>query len=92
MADQAPIPITEPRNIWMRGLFMLLFAILFGIGHMVLNAITVVQFLWLLITREPNPFLYRFGQSLATWFAEVARFQSCATADKPFPWRDWPAT
>ncbi|MGO8843516.1 MAG: DUF4389 domain-containing protein [Methyloceanibacter sp.] len=52
---------------------MLLFAFLFGIGHMVLNAITVVQFLWLLITREPNAYLARFGVSLAKWFGEVAQ-------------------
>ncbi len=70
MTNQSPVPTTEPRSVWMRGLFMLLFAILFGIGHIVLNAITVVQFFWLLIKREPNPFLSRFGQSLATWFAE----------------------
>ncbi len=85
-----PLPITEPRNIWMRGLFMLLFAILFGIGHIVLNAITIVQFLWLLVTREPNEYLARFGSSLSIWLADVAGFQTCATDEKPFPWRDWP--
>ncbi|MGO8952927.1 MAG: DUF4389 domain-containing protein [Rhodomicrobium sp.] len=89
MENQSP-SITEPQNVWMRGLFMLLFAFLFGIGHMVLNAITVVQFLWLLFTREPNRFLSRFGLSLAKWFGEVTQFQTAATGDKPFPWRDWP--
>ncbi len=90
MDNQSPVPVTEPRSIWMRGLFMLLFAIAFGIGHMVLNAVTLVQFLWLLFTREPNAYLAHFGASLSTWLGDVARFQTCTTGDKPFPWRDWP--
>jgi hypothetical protein len=46
--------------------------------------------LWLLFTREPNNPLVRFGNSLVIWFADVARFQTCATDEKPFPWRPWP--
>jgi Domain of unknown function (DUF4389) len=90
MADQTPAPNTGSKEIWKRGLFMLLFAIAFGIGHIVLNAITIVQFLWLLVTREPNEYLARFGSSLSIWLADVAGFQSCATGEKPFPFRPWP--
>jgi hypothetical protein len=86
MANQTPVPITEPKAVWKRGLLMLLF----GIGQAVLNAIAVVQFLWLLFTREPNNHLVRFGNSLVIWLADVARFQTCATDEKPFPWRPWP--
>jgi hypothetical protein len=78
------------REVWKRGLFMLLFAIAFGLGQVLLNALAVVQFLWLLLAGAPNPFLLRFGQSLAKWFAEVAQFLSCASDERPFPWRDWP--
>jgi hypothetical protein len=90
MASQTPVPITDSKDVWKRGLFMLLFAIAFGIGQAVLNAIAIVQFLWLLFTREPNNPLVRFGNSLVIWFADVARFQTCATDEKPFPWRPWP--
>jgi hypothetical protein len=86
-----PIPVpTERQNVLKRALFMLLFAIAFGIGQMVLNALTVVQFFWLLFTHERNDQIARFGASLATWFAEIARFQTCATDQMPFPWRQWP--
>jgi hypothetical protein len=80
----------ERQDVLKRGLLMLLFAIAFGIGQMVLNALTVVQFFWLLFTRERNGQIARFGASLATWLAEVARFQTCATDEKPFPWQQWP--
>jgi len=77
-------------DVWKRGLFMLLLAVAFGIGQMLLNLITLVQFLWLLFTGEPNYALVRFGGSLSIWLGETARFMTCASEEKPFPWRDWP--
>ena len=57
-----------------------------------LNFLAVVQFVWLLIAREPNQFIAGFGISLAIWLAEVARFLTFATDEKPFPWRTWSGT
>ncbi len=90
MENQSPVPITASKNVWKRGLFMLLFAIAFGAGQTILNVLALAQFLWLLFTREPNNPLLRFGNSLAIWLADVARFQTCATDQKPFPFRPWP--
>ncbi len=75
---------------WKRGLIMIAFMVAFGAGQSVLYLIAIVQFLWLLIAKEPNKLLVEFGQSLAVWLAQIARFLSCATDDKPFPWRAWP--
>ena len=69
---------------------MLLFAFAFGVGQFVLNLVTVVQFLWVLFANEPNQSLLRFGRSLAAWFAETGRFMTCASEEKPFPWRERP--
>jgi hypothetical protein len=90
MENAGQVRVIETRDIWKRGLFMLLFAIAFAAGQMILNLMAVVQFVWLLATREHNENLARFGASLSIWFADVARFQSCASDDKPFPWRPWP--
>jgi hypothetical protein len=78
------------QDVLKRGLFMLLFAIAFSIAQVVLNVVAVVQFLWLLATSRPNRFVLRFGTSLSVWLADIARFQCCASDDKPFPWKDWP--
>jgi hypothetical protein len=83
-------PASRRNAVWKRGLIMLLLAIAFSAGHVVLNALAVVQFLWLLATGAPNRFLLGFGTSLSLWFGEVGRFMSCASDDKPFPWRAWP--
>ena len=75
----------------MRGLFMLLFLVAFGIAEMILALLTVIQFFWLLLHKEPNELLVSFGKSLAFWLADVAAYQCCATEQKPFPWDDWPS-
>lgn len=78
------------RPIWIRGAFMLFFLFAFGVGQTLLAATAVIQFLSLLITREPNTFLANFGRSLGEWLAQTARFQSCASDERPFPWAGWP--
>jgi hypothetical protein len=90
METKAPEDRPSMSAIWIRGLFMFLFMIGFAIGQGLLNLLAVVQFVWLLVAREPNQLLARFGNTLSIWLAEIGRFLSCATDDKPFPWRPWP--
>ena len=70
MESKAPDKPTA-RDVWMRGLFMLVLIIGFAVGQWLLNLLALVQFLWLLFAREPNGFLARFGNSLAIWLADV---------------------
>lgn len=76
--------------VWMRGLFMLLLLIAFGLAQTLLWATAIVQFLWLLFAGESNGLLVRFGKSLSRWLAETAQFATCGTDAKPFPWKAWP--
>ena len=92
METKAPNDKPSTSDVWMRGLFMLLFMIGFAVGQWLLNLLAVVQFLWLLFAREPNQLIAGFGNSLAIWLAEIGRFLTCATDDKPFPWRPWSGT
>ncbi len=93
-ADKVQDPVdptyAPPRNIWMRGLFMLIFAALFGLAETVLVVVAVIQFLWMVFAKEKNAGLADFGQSLGHWLAQVAEFQTASTDDKPFPWAKWP--
>ena len=91
METKAPDGKPTSRDVWMRGLFMLLFIIGFTVGQWLLNLLAIVQFLWLLFARERNQFIAGFGNSLANWLAAVARFLTCATEDKPFPLSGLPA-
>jgi hypothetical protein len=90
METRAPDDKLSTREVWMRGLFMLLLMIGFWMGQCLLNLLAIGQFFWLLFAREPNQFVTLFGNSLSTWLSQVGRFLTCASDDKPFPWRPWP--
>ena len=79
----------EPENPWMRGLWMVVLAILFGVGQSILLLAAVLQFLWLVFAKEKNEPIAEFGADLADWLSRVALFQTGATEEKPFPFARW---
>jgi hypothetical protein len=79
----------EDNNVWMRGLWMLVLAFLFGVGEFVLVVAAVLQFLWLLFAKEKNRPIADFGADLSDWLARIALFQAGTTEDKPFPFARW---
>ncbi len=81
---------TDAPRPWARGLFALIFIVLFAVAETLLTIVAVVQFGWMLFYRAPNARLRDFGVSLGAWMAQVARFQAAQSEDKPFPWADWP--
>jgi len=95
--DTNPTNLGEPRHehglsrnqLWMRGLWMLVFAVLFELAKTVLLVVALVQFFWMLFTGERNAGLIDFGKDMGKWQRDVALFQSGASDDKPFPWAKW---
>ena len=83
-----PEPGVAPKSpTWMRGLMMLLIAVLIGLAQTVLHVLTLLQFILMLIDKgQPNPQIAGFGKSLGGWLARAAAFQTAASEDKPWPW------
>jgi len=79
----------EENNVWLRGLWMILFAIFFGLAEAVLWLLALVQFLWMLFAKERNRPIADFGEDLADWLARITRFQTGATEERPFPFAKW---
>lgn len=79
----------DRRGVWMRGLWMLVLAVLFELGKVVLFVAALVQFLWLLVNRERNEPIADFGAELATWQGQVTRYLTGATEARPFPFARW---
>lgn len=79
---------TAPKNqLWMRGLMMLLIAILIGLCQTVLHALTVLQFILMLIDKgKPNTQIAKFGKTMGGWLAKAAAFQTAQSEVKPWPW------
>ncbi|MEE9428786.1 MAG: DUF4389 domain-containing protein [Paracoccaceae bacterium] len=81
----------SPESIWMRGLMMVILALMFALAETILGVVAVVQFLWMLFNKEKNALLMDFGRDIGNWLRDVALFQAGTTDEKPFPWAKWGA-
>lgn len=91
MNENSEIPVSK-RNIWIRGLFMLLMALAYHVSGTVMFVVALIQFLMTLMNDEPNARLASFGSSLARYYRQVVSFLTFATEEIPFPFNDWPAS
>jgi len=90
MNDTPDIP-TINRNIWIRGLFMLLFVLAYHVSGTVIFFVTVIQFLIKLLNNKPNARLVSFGRSMGRYLRQIVNFLTFAAEELPFPFSDWPA-
>ena len=75
---------------WLRGLFILIFAVIFGVAEILLTAVVVFQFLATLFSGEPNARLRAFGWSLAAFIYQIVTFITFNSDERPFPFSPWP--
>ena len=88
--DQGTTSGSEKRNIWLRGLLMVLMGLAYQIAGTVLFFTAILQFIFTLASETPNPRLAAFGQSLGRFQSQIANFVSFASEVVPFPFTDWP--
>ena len=86
-----PVTTTNSRNIWMRGLFMLLMALAYHVAGTLVAVVAVIQFVMALLTAAPNARLVSFGRSLGRYFQQIVDFLTFATEVMPFPFSEWPS-
>ena len=89
MNENAETP-TRQRNIWMRGLYMLLMGLAFQVSGTVICIVTIIQFLLVLLNEVPNARLVAFGRNLGRYLQQIINFLTFATEELPFPFSDWP--
>ncbi|MDP7667188.1 MAG: DUF4389 domain-containing protein [Rhodospirillales bacterium] len=77
-------------NTWLRGLFMLLFAVVFKIAAILVLALAILQFLFKVFSGNVNQRLRAFGDDLGAYVAEIIRFLCYQTERKPYPFSQWP--
>lgn len=83
-------PVATRRNIWLRGLLMILMGLAYQLTATLLAFIAIIQFVLTLLNDAPNLRLMAFGRSLGRYQSQIASFVSFATEQPPFPFSDWP--
>ena len=89
--DPHPVETAARRNLWVRGLLMILMAVAYHVSGMLLFVVAVVQFAFALIGESPNPYLLSFGRSLGSYFQQNVNFLTFVTEEMPFPFKEWPS-
>jgi Domain of unknown function (DUF4389) len=79
------------RNVWVRGFFMLLMVFVFQVSATLMFAVTVIQFVMMLLNGTANARLISFGRSLGEYFQQIVNFMTFASEEIPFPFSDWPS-
>jgi succinate-acetate transporter protein len=78
----------QKEGLLTRLIYMILIAVMISVAQTVLATATVLQFIILAVTKEPNPRLADFGTDLGIWIAKAARYQMVASSVKPWPWTE----
>lgn len=77
-------------SIALRILWMLLFVIVWQVAEVVLAGVVIVQLGYRLIYGAPSGSLMNFGDSLSQFVAQIGRFGTFHSDQKPWPFADWP--
>lgn len=78
-------------STWVRGFFMMVYILLYGIVRFVVLGVAFFQFGSVLLTGKPNMRLLSFGESLSIYTYQVVSYLTWASDDMPFPMGEWPS-
>lgn len=75
---------------WKRGLYILLFALIYSVAEVVFWAVILFQFGNHLLTGRSNESLLEFSRGLNAYFYQILQYLSFRSEIKPYPFSDWP--
>jgi hypothetical protein len=91
--EQSSVPEVSPvsrTQIVIRLLYTLLFFIVLGIVHFLINLATIFQYILLLITLSPSEPMRRFANQVAAYGYRVMRYLTLNDNLRPFPFSELP--
>ncbi|GAB7529494.1 DUF4389 domain-containing protein [Pseudomonas sp. 3A(2025)] len=77
-------------SIVLRILWMLVFLLIWQLAEIVLAGVVLLQLGYRLFYGAPSASLMNFGDSLSQFLAQIGRFGTFHSEQKPWPFADWP--
>ncbi len=87
---EAAVKRLNREAFFLRALWMLLYALLWQVVAPLLMLTVALQVVYRLFRGRPHATLAWFGAGLGGFLAQIARFASFQSEDKPWPVADWP--
>lgn len=75
---------------WLRGIFMLLFVLIYSVTEVIVFVVVVLQFLFVLFTGHLNSRLREFGDGLSIFVYQIMSYWTYNAEERPFPFSPWP--
>lgn len=79
-------------DVWTRGLFIVIYAVIFYFLFALIWLVVIFQFIMKLITTELNPQLLEFCDSLIKYVSQILLYITFKSEERPFPFSPWPKT
>ncbi|WP_285962052.1 DUF4389 domain-containing protein [Pseudomonas tohonis] len=80
----------QRESILLRVLWMLIFVVVWQLAEIVLCVVVLAQLGYRAFYGAPSGGLMGFGDSLSQYLAQIGRFGTFNTEEKPWPFADWP--
>jgi|CXWL01.1.fsa_nt_gi hypothetical protein len=80
----------QKKEIWQRGLYILLFIAIGGFSKFLIINIMFFQYVTMVLTGKKNELLLGFSQNLSTYIYQIIVFLSFNSDQRPFPFSAWP--
>lgn len=77
-------------DFWLRLVYTLLLALVWQVTELLLVGVVILQIGYRLFTAKADARLAEFGASLAAYAAQIGRYVTCASEQKPWPFMEWP--
>ena len=90
MTDKDKKETLSGNEIWLRGGYILIFALVYGVSKIIIWSLVLFQFISLLVTKELNIQLSHFSKSLSVFVYQLLQYVMFNTDEKPFPFSPWP--
>ena len=78
-------------DVWTRGLFILIYGVIFYFLFGLIWLVVIFQFFMKLITTELNKPLLDFSDSLNRYVSQILLYITFKSEERPFPFSPWPA-
>lgn len=82
--------VLERESLLLRIIWMVLFSIIWQLVVVLLGVTVVVQLCYRLFYGAPSKTLLGLGDSLSQYLAQMGRFGTFNTDEKPWPFAHWP--
>jgi uncharacterized protein DUF4389 len=79
-------------DVWTRGLFIVIYAVIFYFLFALIWLVVIFQFIMKLITSELNEQLLNFCDSLNQYVSQILLYITFKSEERPFPFSPWPGS